>query len=382
MTAAIWVGPEGPLLEILGRLAPGPVQSCSLDELRDPMERERLFQPPPQLLVVTSENADAAFELTSWAVHRHGVPVLLVADMDAGIAMQAMRAGASDIVSPDADQETLAEVLGRLQQRMPAMSPPTATSPVSGQTVTVASPKGGVGKTMIAVNVAIGLNALVADSTVLVDLDIHFGDVASGLDLSPEYTLPDAVRAAASGDALAVKPYLTRHESGLYVVAGADTPSAADSISAAEARALVELLAQSFKFVVLDTGPGLGEHTLTALDMATDLVLITELDVPGIRGLRKELETITELGLPHKHHIVVNGEDKTSGLTVRDVEQTCHTTVNVVLPRNSKAVMRSVNQGIPLLHSGSKDKVAKQLQVLVDRIAKKPASSPAKREQR
>lgn len=381
MTSALWVGTDVPLVETLGSLLPEPVNVCALDELRDPMDRERRFNPPPHLLLVSAERGDAALELASWAVQRHGIPVLLVGDPDAGLAIPAMRAGVVDIIAPDTDEATLAEVLHRVQQRKPTMVAPPHTAVPGGQIVTVASPKGGVGKTMIATNLAIGLNALGPDQTVLVDLDIHFGDVASGLDLSPEYTLPDAVRAAAGGDALSVKPYLTRHESGVYVVAGADTPSAADGITALEARALVELLAESFKFVVVDTAPGLGEHTLTALDVATDLVLVTGLDVPGIRGMRKELETITELGLPHKHHVVVNGEDRGTGLTVRDVEQTCNTKVDVVLP-SSKGVMRSVNQGIPLLHSASKDRAAKELRRLVARIAGNPQPSAPKRGKR
>ncbi|MGV8846223.1 AAA family ATPase [Tessaracoccus sp.] len=377
MTTALWVGDDSPLLTSLRGL--GPIDSCSLADLRDPMDRERRFLGAPQFLVVSVDNVDAALELASWTVNRHGLPVLLVSDANGSVAIQAMRAGVTDIISPSADPGTLSAVLQRLHQRMPTMAPPVSAAMVTGQIVTVASPKGGVGKTMIATNMAIGLNALGSGETVLVDLDIHFGDVASGMNLSPEYTLPDAVRAAAGGDALAVKPYLTRHESGVYVVAGADTPAAADGITAGQARTLVEMLAQSFKFVVIDTSPGLGEHTLVALDLATDLVLVTQLDVPGIRGLRKELETISELGLPHKQHIVVNGEDRTTGLSVRDVEQTCHTKVDVVLPRNSRAVMRSVNEGMPLLHGGSRDKVAKQLNKLVARIANVPGTSVPRR---
>lgn len=212
-------------------------------------------------------------------------------------------------------------------------------------------------------------------STVLVDLDVHFGDVASALNLTPEASLPDVTHGAPAQDSMALKSMLSLHETGLYVIPGSDSPAAADAVSIEAITHLLDMLASQFQFVVVDTAPGLSEHTLAVLDHTDTLVLVTSLDVPGVRGLRKELDALTELGMIlGARYVVLNFFEPTRGLTVGDVEATIRTKVDIVLPQTS-LVPISVNQGIPLLQSNAKEPVTRQLQALVDLVA--PVEGPA-----
>ena len=105
------------------------------------------------------------------------------------------------------------------------------------------------------------------------------------------------------------------------------------------------------------------------MDESSDLVLVTSMDVPGVRGLRKELDALTELGmLSDSRCVVLNFTDSRAGLSVADAEATIGSAIDVSLPR-SKAIPRSVNQGVPLLQSGGRDPMAKALRRLVDRFA-------------
>src|SRR5690606_2008611 len=159
--------------------------------------------------------------------------------------------------------------------------------------------------------------------TVLVDLDIQFGDVAAALDLDPEYTLGDVVHGSAVHDVMGLKTLLTRHHTGLHILSGVKTPAEADEVTAGHVAAIIGLLKSEFRYVVIDTAPGLGPHTLAALDHTTDLILISSLDVPGVRGLRKEMELLDELDLPPAtRHIVVNFAERSGGLSLADVEAT------------------------------------------------------------
>jgi pilus assembly protein CpaE len=246
-----------------------------------------------------------------------------------------------------------------------------------GRVITVASPKGGVGKTTLATNIAVGI-ARADHPTVLVDLDIQFGDVASGLGIEPEYTLVDTVQGPASVDTMALKTFLSRHSTGLFVVAAPITPADADGITGAEITRLLQMLSSVFRYVVVDTAPGLSEHTLAALDQTTDVLLVTSMDVPGVRGLRKELDTLTELGMvTDTPQVVLNFADADGGLTVADVEATIGRRVDLVLPL-SRNVRASVNQGIPLLQQGGRDPMVKQLARLVEGYAPVP-TQPGKR---
>jgi pilus assembly protein CpaE len=242
-----------------------------------------------------------------------------------------------------------------------------ATNAPRERVVSVISPKGGVGKTTVATNLAVGLAKAEPGSTVLVDLDVQFGDVSTALNLTPQHSLADAVHGAASRDAMVLKTFLTQHETGLHVICGVDSPAAADGVTDSDVRRLLATLATDFKYVVVDTAPGLSEHTLAVLDETTDPLLVTSLDVPGVRGLRKELLTLDALGMfVDSRFIALNFVERSSWLSRADAEATLGTGVDLLLPR-SKAIPASVNLGVPLLQSGVRDPMTKRLRTLVDR---------------
>ncbi|WP_448613313.1 AAA family ATPase [Modestobacter sp. URMC 112] len=311
-----------------------------------------------------------------------GISVVLLARPEPEMLHAAMRAGIRDLLDPGSGVEEIRAAVERAAQaaagRRRALRPLEDTARYTGRVITVASPKGGVGKTTVATNLAIGLTASAPQSTVLVDLDVQFGDVASALGLLPEHTLPDAVHGPAAQDTMVLKTFLTGHPSGLYAVCGSDSPAQGDTVTAEDVTRLLTSLAREFRYVVVDTAPGLSEQTLAALDRATDVVMLSSMDVPGVRGLRKELDVLRELCMiPAGRHVVMNFADPKGGLSVRDVETTIGTGVDVVLPR-SAAVPPSTNQGVPLLQSGGRDPMTKELRRLVSRFAATPLVSPSR----
>lgn len=308
------------------------------------------------------------------------ISVVLVTEHEDEIALPAMRAGIRDLIHPGSNADTIRTLLERASLaaagRRRGLGNSVEGQPRSGRIIAVMSPKGGVGKTTVTTNLAVGLGKEAPMGVVVVDLDLQFGDVASGLMLDPERTLADAVVGAAVQDSVVLKSYLTLHPSGIYALCAPFRPPDADQITGDQVARLLSQLANEFQYVVVDTAPGLGEHVLATLDQATDAVWVCGMDIPSIRGLRTGFSILAELDLvPPNRHVVLNFADRRSGLTLQDVEATIGCPVDVVLQR-SRAVPFSTNKGAPLLQEGTRDQVTKGLRQLVERFSDTWESRP------
>ncbi len=326
-------------MELLGRLSDWLVDNGKADA--------RDFYTPPEL--EPSERSSGAVELldeTAWSGD-----------------------GPSDEAKADFDQLTQAPPA-------PTWEFPPLEAGTPSEAIAVVAPKGGQGKTTLAVNLATGLAEIAPNSVVLVDADLQFGDIVTALGLEPERTIVDAV-ADAAADEIVFKTSLTHHDDGFFVVASAPSPELGDSITTTALGQLIERLRRTFRYVVVDTTPGLGEHTLVALEHVTDAVFVTNMGVPSLRAMRTEFELLTAIGLiPGNRHIVLNQVDKLSGLTVRDAERIIGAPFDIDVPRSS-AVLLASNRGIPLIHDDVRDPAAKAIRELVLRIA--PEAYPKRR---
>lgn len=333
----------------------------------------QLNQERPEVLILGPDvPVDDALRLaTVLDVQVPDLTVLLVSEPDPELLLQAMRAGIRDILSPSSDPAHMRVLLERACQSFATRHRPEQPKhgESKGRVIGVFSPKGGVGKTTIATNLAVGLGKVAPMSVVVVDLDLQFGDIASGLYLNPEHTVTDAVSPAASEDTLVLKAFLTVHPSSIYAVCAPDNPVDADDIAPEQVTRLLEQLAEEFQYVVVDTAPGLPEIGLAAMEACTDVVWVSAMDIPSVRGLRSGLEVLRKLDiLPEGRHVVLNMADAKCGLSVQDVESTIGAPVDVSVPR-SRAIAFSTNRGIPVLQESKRDPAVKGLNQLVERFS-------------
>jgi pilus assembly protein CpaE len=317
-------------------------------------------------------DATRAMDLSKRIEEGHpGVAVLLVHDHADALGLAALRSGVYDVIGPDSAVDDLRVILRGAEdaaiRRVEGISAPTNEH--SGRVICVASPKGGVGKTTLATNIALGLAAQSPQGTVLVDVDVQFGDIAAALDIEPTYTVADMLTPGTVPDPIGLKALLTQHSSGLQVVPGVQSPVEADRITPEAVSTLLMALKSEFRYVVVDTAPGLSAQTLAVLDHTTDLVLVTSLDVPGVRGLRKELDVLDQLELPPAtQQIVLNFVDRAGGLSVADVEDALGRKVDLTLPRSRRVVL-STNQGHPMVASLPRDRVSRDILAFVQRFS-------------
>lgn len=297
------------------------------------------------------------------------VSVLLITDPSADLALAAMRAGVRDLLYRDASVGDIRWAMEKATEAADARVGITrAQSRVTGRVITVTSSKGGVGKTTVAVNLAVGLTVPAPLGTALIDSDLQFGDVSAALGLQPQSTLMDATGAEGEDRERAFHGLLTRHRTGLQVLCGAATPAEGDAIPAETVSRVLEALKSDFRYLVVDTAPGMTDPTLAALEHTTDLVLVVNLDVPSVRGLRKQLQVLDTLQLTHAaRHLVINRPRRSAGVSIADVEAAVGLPAHVVLPRSAKAARASA-AGVPVVRPGDGDKMSKAVMSLVSRF--------------
>jgi pilus assembly protein CpaE len=313
--------------------------------------------------------------------HRHPeIGVVVVTEPAAGVWEAALRAGVRDVVAPDApDHElrsALERALGTAARRRANLLGDESSGPAN-RVITVMGPKGGVGKTTVSTNLAVGLAAVAPGEVVLVDLDLQFGDVANALHVEPDRTIADALRAVADDDLTHLKAFLALHPTGVYALYAPDAPAEVDKLEPERVSRVVRLLGDAFRYVVVDTAAGLDEFTLAGAEAATDFVLVAVTDVPSVRSMRKEVEALDYIGMTSAtRHLVLNRADRPVGLSRSDIERTIGMRIDVEVP-SAIEVTVSMNQGCPLLAAGESSPTTDALLDLVGRFADVPVDGPA-----
>ena len=328
---------------------------------------------PAAVILGPKLGKEAAFSLAAYFDRTFpAIGVLVVAVPGPETWQRALDTGVRGIISPVATDDELRSNLNRVLQHArgrPAPAAVAAPEAPRARVITVFSPKGGSGKTILSTNLAVGLAARAPGSVVLLDLDLQFGNIGYALGLTPQHTISDAVSVLDDLDATTLKVLLSRHRSGLYALCAPNEPAAGDAIPTTAVTAVIKLFASQFGYVVIDTAAGLGEHTLAALDLSTDVIVLSDMDVPSVRDLRKALDALDVLGLrAPTRHFVLNRADSRVGLTRAGITAAAGTTVDVEIP-SSRDVPVSLNEGRPLLSDNPRSPVARHLAELVERIA-------------
>jgi len=216
-----------------------------------------------------------------------------------------------------------------------------------GKIVTVFAPKGGTGKTSIATNLAASLAKYSGKRTLLLDLDLQFGDAAIMLGLEPEKTIYDLVVAPGELDSEKLAGYITRHPCGLEILPAPLRPEDAELVTEAKLGRLLEVARDSYDVIVVDTSPFFHGPMLATLDRTDELLMLCGLDVPTLKNVRLSLQTLDLLSFPTARiRFVLNRANSKVGMSKKEVEGALDMKVAFEIP-SDRAVPVSVNRGNP-----------------------------------
>jgi pilus assembly protein CpaE len=252
-----------------------------------------------------------------------------------------------------------------------------------GRVVTVFSPKGGTGKTVIATNLAAGLAKREGRKTLLVDLDLQFGDAAIMLGLEPAKTIFDLVVAPGELDSEKLAGYVTRHPCGLDVLPAPLRPEDAELVVEGKVTALLEVARSTYEAIVVDTSPFFHGPMLATLDRTDELVVLCGLDVPTLKNVRLALETLDQLSFPASRiRYVMNRATGNVGLKTREVEEGLKVKVEHELPLD-RTVQLCVNRGEPVVLAEPRSDFSRALAGLIKHVkAPDPVATRPQRRRR
>ncbi|CAB4742533.1 unannotated protein [freshwater metagenome] len=302
---------------------------------------------------------------------RPTVSVVLVRDkLDTTVLANAMKAGARDVVDVE-DTVSLSSAVERARELWTALRGPSGAQQL-GRVITVFSPKGGVGKTTMAVNLALALTERGARRVCLVDLDLAFGDVAITMQLFPTHSIEHAIGSEETLDAAQLDTLLTRHADSMMVLAAPAHPDVRERVSPALVGKVLRTLRESFDFVVVDTAPSFDEQVLTALDETDECVIVATLDVPTLKNVKVALETLDMLDIARGHrHLLLNRADDAVGITPDKVEGILGMPVAASVS-SSVDVAAATNSGNPIVVATPAHQSSQAVRALASEIAGVP----------
>ena len=306
--------------------------------------------------------------------------VMMSVQGEADYLRRSMLAGAREfLVKPFSSDELTAsirQVSARerdKQSRMAAVpvpvgmvAPPTGRVGGSGEpgvVVAVFSPKGGVGRTTVAVNLAVAAATELGKKVVIMDGSFQFGDVGVLLNLNPKSkSIADLIPEIDAGSLDSLDTFLINHTAGIRVLLAPPSPETAEMITAAGVKTVLDRLRADHDLVVVDCTSYFNDTTLAILDAADIILTMLSLEITSIKNMRLFLEVAEQLGYENgKVRLVLNRADSALGIRVADVEHSIGRKVDETIVSDGRSVVYALNRGVPFFLSNREAQVSQDI---------------------
>ncbi len=307
---------------------------------------------------------------------RPEIDCIVVCEATTDFLASAMSHGVRDVVGPSDDHGELREAIRLLDEAAAIRSSVRSEARAErGTVVTVLGPKGGVGKTTVAINLAYALASQLPGELIVVDLDLTGGDIADSLGMEVASNVSTVVGSGVVDDPTSLKLSLTSDKSGALILPAPTSLVEAASIEADGIQNLIEQLSRMFRMVLVDTGPGTSDATVAAVRSANEILAVTSPEIGGVRTLERHLDGYDAVGFQRaRRHVVLNKEDRRSALTREDVEAVLRRRIDYVLPydRNLPA---AANDGSVYLETRPRGSVANTFGALAAALRGAPVAA-------
>ena len=328
--------------------------------------------------------------------------IMMSVQGEADYLRRSMLAGAREfLVKPFSSDElnaSIRQVYARERDKLSRMAPvvgapggsaPAAANRDPGHVIAVFSPKGGVGRTTVAVNLAVAAATELNQKVVLVDASFQFGDVGVLLNLNPKgKSIADLLPELETGEPESLDTFVVTHSAGIRVLLAPPTPETAELITPAAVRKIIDKLRYEADIVIVDCAAFFNDTTLAILDMADTILTMLSLEITSVKNMRLFLEVADQLGYEKgKVRLVLNRGDSALGIRLADVEQSIGRKVTDTITSDGRSVVYALNRGVPFFLSNKDAQVSQDIlrlaKAVIGELAQgASADDPAKAQQK
>jgi pilus assembly protein CpaE len=302
---------------------------------------------------------------------------------------RAMQAGAREfLIKPFSHDELVAAIrrVYQLEQKkgtflaktMPAQPEATGAgrSGAPGDVILVFSGKGGVGKSLIATNLAVALAEETRGRVALVDLDLQFGDIGVLLNLDHSRSITELVDGSTGIDDESLREVLANGPSGVKVLLAPISPELADLVTAEHVRTIIAELRRTFDHVIVDSSSHLTEFNLEVIELAQRVLIVTALTIPAIKDAKLTLKVLESLSVdPASTLLVVNRVDGYADFNQESIEQSLRTPVAVQIPHDPRVIGDAITRGVPFVTAHPDSDATRAIRDLVSRLVPERAGA-------
>ncbi|HKL10302.1 MAG TPA: response regulator [Clostridia bacterium] len=295
--------------------------------------------------------------------------IIMAREIGAEQVRKAMVSGAKDYITLPLDINRLISTIRLTYKKSVKFEIPKASDERQdkkdsreGRIIGIFSTKGGVGKTTIALNLAVDMAKKSRKRIALVDLDLQFGDVALMANLEPEMTIADIMEETASIDTSTINGLMTEYTTNLMVLASPPSPEYAEYIGGESIREILAFLRQTYDYIIIDMASSFSDATLAALDFADEIFMVSAMDIVSVKNVKIGIEIMKSLEYPdEKIKILVNMANPKLGIGYADLERIFERKIDYKIPEAKKSLVRAVNKGVPHINARGLSKTNKAL---------------------
>lgn len=263
------------------------------------------------------------------------------------------------------------------QQGAPAHAVETKSEAL-GKIISVFSPKGGVGCSTLAINLAIAMQKYCSAKVAIIDANLQFGDISVLLNMQPRTTIVDLAPHIEDLDTDLIERVVMAHTSGIKALLAPPRPEMADLITSNIITELLKKFRRMYDVIIVDTYSSLQDVVISILDQSDRIVLVAAPEIPAIKSARLFYEVTDALEYPRdKTQLVLNKADTRTGIRAEDIQASIKISVEAQFPLDEKVAIHSVNQGIPYVASSPNSPLTKAVVAYAQKLYQN-VTQPAK----